>query len=184
MKYKSLNKKKVFLIITEKLLGSASTVSSNTLSILNSGLGVIISTSSALSTSIAILITTEYLLKSKIRYTKVRDWVNLITLLYEKSLIKSMIVKKFVDKKALEFKKFYTHHLDEREEIMKNTQFKLAHIFVDIISKENFSPEQITELNDFSQSIVCNNFCRKLSFFKPKNEKVENYEPNDPPDYE
>ena len=94
------------------------------------------------------------------------------------------LLKHLWTEKHWNWKKFYIHHLDKREEIMKNTQFKLADIFVDIISKNNFSPEQITELNDFSQSIVCNNFCRKLSFFKPKKEKVKNYEPSDPPDYE
>ena len=41
-KYKSLNKKKVFIIITEILNGSASTINSGIISILNSGVGVII----------------------------------------------------------------------------------------------------------------------------------------------
>ena len=56
-KYKSLNKKKVLLIITEILVGSASAVGSSTMGLINPGAAVIISSSTALLTSIAILIT-------------------------------------------------------------------------------------------------------------------------------
>ena len=72
-KYKSLNKKKVLLIITEILVGSASTISSSTTGLINPGAGIIISSSTPLLTSIAILITNEYISKLKIRYTKFRD---------------------------------------------------------------------------------------------------------------
>ena len=85
-KYKNLNKKKVLLIITEILIGSASTNSSSTMGLINPGAGIIISSSTALLTSIAILITNEYISKLKIRYTKLRDCINVITLLYEKTL--------------------------------------------------------------------------------------------------
>ena len=37
---------------------------------------------------------------------------------------------------------------------MKNTQFKLEDVFGDVISKENFSQEQITKLNNFSAKIM------------------------------
>ena len=80
--YKSLNKKKILLIITEILVGSASTVGTSTMGLINPGAGVILSSSTALLTSIAILITNEYISKLKIRYTKLRDWINVITLLY------------------------------------------------------------------------------------------------------
>ena len=59
-KYKSLNKKKILLIITEILVGSASAVGSSTMGLINPGAGIIISSSTALLTSIAILITNEY----------------------------------------------------------------------------------------------------------------------------
>ena len=71
-KYKSLKKKKVLLIITETLVGSASGVGSSTMSLINPGAGTIISSSMALLTSIATLITNEYISKLKIRYTKLR----------------------------------------------------------------------------------------------------------------
>ena len=90
-KYKNLNKKKVLLIITEILVGSASAVGSSTMGLINPGAGIIISSSTALLTSIAILITNEYISKLKIRYTKLRDWIIVITLLYEKTLKQSMV---------------------------------------------------------------------------------------------
>ena len=93
-KYKGLNKKKVLLIITEILVGSGSAIGSSAMSMINPGAGNIISSSTALLTSIAILITNEYISKLKIRYTKLRDWINVITLLYEKTLKQSMVDKK------------------------------------------------------------------------------------------
>ena len=84
--YNSFDKKKVLLIITDILIGSASTKSTSTLAKLNPSVGVIISSSTALLTSTAILITNEYISKSKIRYTKIRDWVYVVTLPCEKTL--------------------------------------------------------------------------------------------------
>ena len=98
-KYKSLNKKKVLLIISEILVGAGSAVGSSTMGLINPGAGIIISSSTALLTSIAILITNEYISKLKIRYTKQRDWINVIILLYEKTLKESMIDKKIIKKK-------------------------------------------------------------------------------------
>ena len=143
-KYKSLNKKKVLLIITEILIGSASTISSSTMGLTNPGTGIVISSSTALLTSIAILITNEYISKIKIRYTKLRDWINVITLLYEKTLKKSMVDKRIDEKEVEELKKIYNHYIEKRSEIMKNTQFKVEDVFGDVISKDNFSQEQIS----------------------------------------
>ena len=98
-KYRSLNKKKVLLINTEILVGRASAVGSSTMGLINLGAGIIISSSTALLTSIAILITNEYISKLKIRYNKLRDWINVITLLYEKTLKKSMVDKKIHKRK-------------------------------------------------------------------------------------
>ena len=80
-KYKSLNKQKILLIITEILIGSGSAIGTSTMSLINPSIGVVLTSSSALLTSIAILITNEYISKLKIRYTKLRDWINVITLL-------------------------------------------------------------------------------------------------------
>ena len=148
-KYKNLNKKKILLIITEILVGSASAVGSSTMGLINPGAGIIISSSTALLPSIAILITNEYISKLKIRYTKLRDWINVITLLYEKTLKQSMVDKKIDEKEAQKLRKIYNHYIDKRSEIMKNTQFEVEHVFADVISKDNFSQEQITKLINF-----------------------------------
>ena len=72
--------------------------------LINPGAGIIISSSTALLTGIAILITNEYINKLKIRYTKVRDWISGITLLYEKTLKESMIDRKINQKEAEQLK--------------------------------------------------------------------------------
>ena len=113
-KYSSLIKKKVLLIITEILVGSASAVGSSTMGLINPGACIIVSSSTALLTSIAILITKECIPKLKIRYTKLRDWINVITLLYEKTLKQSMVDKKLDEKEAQELKKIYYHYIDKR----------------------------------------------------------------------
>ena len=100
-------------------------------------------------TPIAILITNEYNSKLKIRYTKLRDWINVITLLYEKTLKHSMIDKKIDEKEAEDLKQIYNHYVDKKSEIMKNTQFKVEDIFSDVISKHTISTEQLTKLNNF-----------------------------------
>ena len=148
-KYRNLNKKKILLIITEILVGAGSAVGSSSMALINPGAGIIISSSTALLTGIAILDTNEYISKLKIRYTKLRDWINVITLLYEKTLKQSMIDKRIDEKEAQELKKIYNHYIDKRSEIMKNTQFKVEDVFGDVISKDNFSQEQITKLNNF-----------------------------------
>ena len=148
-KYKSLNKKKVLLIITEILIGSGSAITSSTFSLINPSIGIPIASCSALLTSIAILITNEYISKLKIRYTKLRDWINVITLLYEKTLKQSMVDKKIDEKESEQLKQIYNHYIDKKSEIMKNTQFKVEDIFTDVISKDTISTEQITKLNNF-----------------------------------
>ena len=67
-KYKSLNKKKVILNITEILIGSGLAITSSTFSLNNPSIGTPIASCSALLTSIAILIPNEYIsnLKKKI----------------------------------------------------------------------------------------------------------------------
>ena len=148
-KFKSLNKKKVLLIITEILVGSGSAIGSTAMSLVNPGAGIIISSSTALLTSIAILITNEYISKLKIRYTKLRDWINVITLLYEKTLKESMIDKVINQKEADQLKQIYNHNVDKKSEIMKNTSFRVEDIFNDVINKDTMSQEQIIKLNNF-----------------------------------
>ena len=93
-KNKKLNQKKVILIITEILLGSGSTITTSTLSIINPSVGNVITPGTALLTSVAILITNEHISKLKLHNTKLRDWIDFITILYEKTLNQSMVDKK------------------------------------------------------------------------------------------
>ena len=153
-KYKSLNKKKVLLNITEILIGSGSAISTSTMSLINPSIGIVITSSTALLTSLAILITNEYISKLKLRYTKLRDWINFITILYEKTLNQSMIDKKNDEKESLELKKIYNHYIDKRKEIMNSTKIEVEDIFGDVISKDSTSPEQITKINNFLAKIM------------------------------
>ena len=118
----------------------------------------------------------------KIRYTKLRDHIIMITLLYEKTLEKSMKDKKLDPIELDEFKKIYNHYLDKRKEIMKNTKFDVKDVFGDIIGKDTISPEQITKLNNFlAKNDVNININFKLNIFKPKKDKQKLYESTAPP---
>ena len=152
--YKSLNKKKILLIVSEVLVGSGSAIGSSTMSLINPSIGIVLTSSTALLTSLAILITNEYISKLKLCYTKLRDWINFITILYEKTLNQSMIDKKSDEKETLELKKIYNHYIDNRKEIMDSTKFKVEDIFGDVISKDSISPEQTTKLNNFLARIM------------------------------
>ena len=101
--------------MTELLIGSASNISSSTMGLISPGAGSIISSSTALLTSIAILITNDFISKLKIGYTKLRDWINVITLFCEKTLKSSMIDKKNGTKESKELKKIYKHYFDKRK---------------------------------------------------------------------
>ena len=143
-KYRSLNKKKILLVITEILVGSGSAIGTSTMSLIDPSIGKVLTSSTALLMSLAILITSKYISKLKLRYTKLRDWINFITILYEKTLNHSMIDKKIHEKEALELKKIYNHYIDKRKEIMDSTKFKVEDIFGDVVSKDSISPEQLT----------------------------------------
>ena len=99
-----MNKKKVLLFITEILIASGSTKGSFDMRLINPGAGIFISSSTALLSSIAILITNECISKLKIRYTKLRDWIIVLTLLYEKTMKESMLHRKIDQKEAEQLK--------------------------------------------------------------------------------
>ena len=95
---------------------------------------------------ISTLIKNELFSKLKVRYTKTRDSINVITLLYENTFNTSIIDKKMDHKEALEMKEKYNHYLDRRSEIMRNRKFKVEDIFGDIINIDNISQDQINKL--------------------------------------
>ena len=92
--------------------------------------------------------------KLKLRFTKLRHWINFIKILYEKTLNQSMIDKKIVKKEAFELKKVYNYYIDKRKEVMNSTNFKVEDKFGDVISKDSISPEHITKLNNFLAKIL------------------------------
>ena len=142
------------MIITEILVGSGPAIGTSTMSLINPSIGIVLTSSTALLTSLAILITNEYISKLKLRYTKLRYWINFITILYEKTLNQSVIDKKINEKEALELKKLYNHYIDKRKQNMDSTKFEVQDIFGNVISKDSFSPEQITKLKNFLAKIM------------------------------
>ena len=72
MKCKSLNKKKVLVIIKQISLGSRSAISTSTMSLINPSIGIVLTSSTAFLTSKAISITNEYISKFKITIFKIR----------------------------------------------------------------------------------------------------------------
>ena len=122
---KSLNKKELLFIITELLLGSGSAITTSTMSLFNPSIGIVLTISSALLTSIAILIRKEFISKLKTRCIKLRDWIIVITSLFEKTLKEFMIDKKRDEKEVKQLKQIYIHSNDERSEKKKlNSKLK------------------------------------------------------------
>ena len=78
-----------------------------------------------------------------------RNWINFITILFEKTLKESMIDKKINQKEAEQLKQIYNHYVDKRKEIMNSSKFKVEDTIISVISKDSISPEQITKLNNF-----------------------------------
>ena len=100
-------------------------------------------------TIISTKITNEYFSKLKIRYIKLRDWINLTTLPYEKTLTESMIDKKIDEKEGEKFRQICIHYINKQDETKRSTQFGVEDVFGNIIPKHTISLEQITKLNIF-----------------------------------
>ena len=66
---------------------------------------------------------------------------------------------------------------------MKNTSFKVEHVFGDNISKNNCSQEQIIKSNSFfSQSSVSIIINIKVNLFKPRKKNDIDCQPSAPPE--
>ena len=96
---------------SEIMLGSARTTF--TLSLVNPSIGIILTSSTALLTSIAILITNDCISKLKLRYTQLREWMNVISVLNENFSKTSMVEKMIGEKESLERKQIQNPYLDE-----------------------------------------------------------------------
>ena len=124
------------------------------MSLENSSIGIVLTSSTALLTSIAIIITNEYISKLKLRYTKMRDWINVINLLYGKTLQQSMMDEKSDEKEKIELKKIYNHFIDKRKQISESIKYKVEDVFGDVISKDSISQDHINKLNKFLAKII------------------------------
>ena len=130
-KYKSINKIQIYNAVLGILEGASGVIVGAALSVTGVGavIGVPVVTATTFIASIATLITNEYLSKKKLRYTRLRNHIKFITLLYEKTLLKSMIDKKIDEKEGEELKKIYNHYLDKRKDIMNSTKFTVEEVF-------------------------------------------------------
>ena len=148
-KYKSVNKKKIYISILEILAGASGVVVGSTLTATGVGtqIGVPVAGVSSFAISVAVLFTNEYFSRLKLRYQKLRDQINMIKLLYEKTLKKSLVDKKIDEKESEELKSIYNQYITKRKEIMENTKFTVEDIFGRLDLSENISAEQIRTLN-------------------------------------
>ena len=116
------------------------------MSIINPSLGIVFTSSTALSASKASLITNDYISKLKLRYTKLRDWINVITLLYEKTLKESKIDEKDDQKETEQLKQISNHYIEKGKKIMNSIKFKVEDIFGDVFFKDSSSLKRRTNL--------------------------------------
>ena len=174
------------MIVSEFLIGVGSLCVGSGLTI--SGIapvGMITASSISFLSSISTLITNEYFSKLKIRYTKLRDLINVTTLLFEKTLKESMIVKKIAEKEGEKLRSVYNQYLNKQDDFKKSTQFKVEEVSGNIIPKDTILLEQITKLNSFfSQNDVNLYININFKLFKPKQKKHIDYQPSAPLYYE
>ena len=104
------------------------------MSLKNPSIGIILGSSTALSAPIATSITNEYISEKK-GYINLRNWINVNTLLHEKSMKTSLVDKKIGEKDALELRKTCNLYLDKRKETMKITQFEVDDFFGEKIER-------------------------------------------------
>ena len=152
-KYNSINEKKVYISILEFLTGASGVVVGTTLTATGATIGVPVAGVSAFIASIATLIPNEYLSKRKARYTTLRDHVIMITLLYEKTLTKSMMTKKN-EEKGEELKQIYNHYIIKKKDIMKSTKFSVEEVFGKMTVTDTKNPEQIQKLNTLLTKLI------------------------------
>ena len=118
------------MIVSENLIGVSGLTVGSGLTISGiAPIGMVTASSISFLSSISTLITNEYFSKLKIRYTKLRDWINETTLLYEKTMKESMIDKKIDEKEGEKLRSIYNHYINKQDEIKKITQFKFEEIF-------------------------------------------------------
>ena len=101
----------------------------------------------------ASMIMNAYLDKVKIRNRKIKIFISLTILLYEKTMKKALQDDIINEQEQRELKDIYQHYLNKKENIKKSTQFDVKEVFKDSLgemSKRDLtSDEIIVKLNDF-----------------------------------
>ena len=133
-KRKCSNVERLLVVFFWNFLGSSSTILSS-LSTINPIIAIPMVSSSALNTSLANLIGNDQNSKQKVRHTKLKDRIIVISLLNEKTLKQTMLGKSIGEKEAIEFKKIFNVYLDKRSDEMKSTQSNVEVVFSDILGK-------------------------------------------------
>ena len=83
-----------------------------------------------------------------------REWINFISILYEKTLKEYMVDKNVDKREVLDMENFHNQYTDKRKKFSDTTKFEVEYIFSDVISQEFKSLEQVTKLNNFSVKIL------------------------------
>ena len=97
----NINKKNIFITFLENLTRASRLAVGTSLSIRGVGasIGVPIAGCVSFIASVATLITNEDFSKVKLRYKKLEDWMNMVSIVYEKTLSKCKIDKKIIEKR-------------------------------------------------------------------------------------
>ena len=150
-KYKSVNKKKIYISVLKILAGASGVVVGSSLTATGVGtqVGAPIAGASSFVISVAVLFTNEFFSKLKSRYQKLGDHIKMIKFLFEKTLKKSPVDKKIDQKEREELKSIYNHYITKRNEIMENTKFTVEDNFGKLDLSEDITAEQIQTLSAF-----------------------------------
>ena len=98
--YKSLNKEKVFMIVSKISIGGVGLGVGSGLTVSGlASIGLVCASSISVLSKTWTLISNEYFSRMRIRFTKLKDWIIEITLLYEKTLKQSMVDKKIDERR-------------------------------------------------------------------------------------
>ena len=115
---------------------------------------------------------------------KVTVWINVLTVIYKKTLKQSMTDKKVDDKDANEIEKLYNLCLDKRTDIMKSTLIIVEIAFCDLLNKDSLSPDKITEYSNFLVKMMSDVniiISIDINLYKPRKENIK-IEMSDPPE--
>ena len=89
---------------------------------------------------------------------------------------KQWLIKKIDQKEANEVKKNYKQYLNRRKEVMRETEFRVADLFGDILINNSISQEKNKNLIIFSRNGVNINSKLNIPFLQPRKEMLKNYE--------